>query len=162
MGRAGQVTGMLPFSRMTHFPLTARATTPILGSASAQRPLSGNAPAHSGAAAAVDWRVGGSNSRVQPGGTAARQVKCARQAFRRIGSRAQQSRFRGRPGCGGSSRIHAGAPADQQDVGRRFAFLRRALGAGFLGGDFGGPVGLHAAAGCRWNRAISKRSSPPG
>jgi signal transduction histidine kinase len=26
--RAGQVVGMLPFSRMTHFPLTARATTP--------------------------------------------------------------------------------------------------------------------------------------
>jgi signal transduction histidine kinase len=26
VGRAGQVTGMLPFSRMTHFPLTARAT----------------------------------------------------------------------------------------------------------------------------------------
>jgi signal transduction histidine kinase len=28
VGRAGQVTGMLPFSRMTHFPLTARATAP--------------------------------------------------------------------------------------------------------------------------------------
>ena len=28
VGRAGQVTGMLPFSRMTHFPLTARATMP--------------------------------------------------------------------------------------------------------------------------------------
>jgi signal transduction histidine kinase len=27
VGRAGQVTGMLPFSRMTQFPLTARATT---------------------------------------------------------------------------------------------------------------------------------------
>jgi signal transduction histidine kinase len=26
--RAGQVAGILPFSRMTHFPLTARATTP--------------------------------------------------------------------------------------------------------------------------------------
>ncbi len=28
VGQAGQVTGMLPFSRMTHFPLTARATAP--------------------------------------------------------------------------------------------------------------------------------------
>src|SRR5207237_9790550 len=27
-GRPGQVIGMLPFSRMTHFPLTARATQP--------------------------------------------------------------------------------------------------------------------------------------
>ena len=27
VGRAGQVTGMLPFSRMKQFPLTARATT---------------------------------------------------------------------------------------------------------------------------------------
>src|SRR5579871_4411625 len=26
IGRAGQVVGMLPFSRMTHFPLTARAS----------------------------------------------------------------------------------------------------------------------------------------
>ena len=31
VGRAGQVTGMLPFSRMTHFPLTARATSPVWG-----------------------------------------------------------------------------------------------------------------------------------
>lgn len=28
VGRAGQVVGMLPFSRMTHFPLTARVTAP--------------------------------------------------------------------------------------------------------------------------------------
>ncbi len=28
VGRAGQVLGMLPFSRMTHFPLTVRATEP--------------------------------------------------------------------------------------------------------------------------------------
>jgi signal transduction histidine kinase len=28
VGRAGEVTGLLPFSRMTKFPLTARATTP--------------------------------------------------------------------------------------------------------------------------------------
>jgi signal transduction histidine kinase len=28
VGRAGQVLGMLPFSRMTHFPVTARATAP--------------------------------------------------------------------------------------------------------------------------------------
>ncbi len=27
--RAGQVTGMLPFSRLTHFPLTVRAMTPV-------------------------------------------------------------------------------------------------------------------------------------
>jgi len=27
--RAGQVTGMLPYSRLTHFPLTARAMTPV-------------------------------------------------------------------------------------------------------------------------------------
>jgi signal transduction histidine kinase len=27
-GSAGEVTGLLPFSRMTHYPLTARATTP--------------------------------------------------------------------------------------------------------------------------------------
>jgi len=31
IGRAGQVLGMLPFSRMTQFPLTARATTPVWG-----------------------------------------------------------------------------------------------------------------------------------
>src|ERR1700693_1576010 len=28
VGRTGQVTGLLPFSRMTKFPLTARAITP--------------------------------------------------------------------------------------------------------------------------------------
>ena len=28
IARAGQVTGLLPFSRLTHFPLTSRATTP--------------------------------------------------------------------------------------------------------------------------------------
>ena len=28
VGRAGQVLGMLPFSRMTHFPVTARAAAP--------------------------------------------------------------------------------------------------------------------------------------
>jgi CRP-like cAMP-binding protein len=28
VGRAGQVIGLLPFSRMTNFPLTARATAP--------------------------------------------------------------------------------------------------------------------------------------
>src|ERR1700745_2615143 len=27
--RAGQITGMLPFSRMTHFPITARAVTDL-------------------------------------------------------------------------------------------------------------------------------------
>jgi len=31
IGRAGQVLGMLPFSRMTQFPLTARATSPVWG-----------------------------------------------------------------------------------------------------------------------------------
>ena len=31
VGQAGQVVGMLPFSRMTHFPLTARATSPVWG-----------------------------------------------------------------------------------------------------------------------------------
>ena len=31
VGRAGQVMGMLPFSRMTHFPLTARATSSLWG-----------------------------------------------------------------------------------------------------------------------------------
>src|SRR5206468_2179129 len=30
VGRAGQVIGMLPYSRMTHFPLTARASVPAL------------------------------------------------------------------------------------------------------------------------------------
>jgi signal transduction histidine kinase len=29
VGRAGQVVGMLPFSRMTQFPLTARSTSPV-------------------------------------------------------------------------------------------------------------------------------------
>ncbi len=36
VAQAGQVTGMLPFSRMTHFPMTARATAPTWVSASAQ------------------------------------------------------------------------------------------------------------------------------
>jgi signal transduction histidine kinase len=31
IGRAGQVLGMLPFSRMTQFPMTARATSPVWG-----------------------------------------------------------------------------------------------------------------------------------
>ena len=111
--RAGQVIGMLPFSRMTKFPLTVRAAAPTWASRPAQRLLPGNAAANSGAATAADRRTGGSNSRIQPCGTATRQAERAGQAFGGIGSRAEQSCFRGAASRGGAPGMHAGAPEDQ-------------------------------------------------
>ena len=91
VAQAGQVTGMLPFSRMTHFGMTARATTPTWVLRLHKDHFEEMLQRIPGAAAAFDRRVGRSNSRVQPRGAATRQIKCAWQALRRIGSRTEQS-----------------------------------------------------------------------
>ena len=63
IARAGQVTGMLPFSRMTQFPLTARHDTHP-APAVEEGTLSGNAPANPGTSSAAHWSAGGSDSRI--------------------------------------------------------------------------------------------------